>query len=81
LPGFAIVTCVACCSRAPTLPARSARASAKIARQLRLLRAHGLIQKVPKSHRGSLTQKGSLLAAALFAAHRSTRQQLLRNAT
>jgi hypothetical protein len=49
-------------------------------RRIRLLRAHGLVRKVPKSHRYTLTPKGHLLAAALFAARHATTQQILRNA-
>lgn len=55
------------------------RLSAKIGRQLRLLRAHGLIRKVQRSHRYTLTGKGHLLAAALFAMRAATTQQLLRD--
>ena len=60
--------------------AATKKLSAKIGRQLRLLRAHGIVRKVPKSHRYTLTPKGHLLAAALFAAREATPQQLLREA-
>ena len=53
------------------------RLSAKVSRQLRLLRAHGLIRKVQKSHRYRLTAKGQLLTAALFAARQASVKQLL----
>lgn len=53
------------------------RLSARITRQLRLLRAHGLIQKVPKSHSYRLTEKGAILSAALFAMRDATLSQLL----
>jgi len=56
------------------------KVSAKIGRRLRLLRAHGLIRKVQKSHRYTMTEKGHLLAAALFAARDATTKQLLRDA-
>jgi hypothetical protein len=49
-------------------------------RKIRLLRAHGLVRKVSKSHRYNLTPKGHRLAAALFAARHATTQQILRNA-
>jgi hypothetical protein len=49
-------------------------------RKIRLLRAHGLVRKVPKSHRYNLTPKGHRLGAALFAARHATTQQILRNA-
>ena len=54
--------------------------SAKCGRQIRLLRAHGLVRKVQRSHRYTLTQKGHRLAAALFAARHATTKQLLRDA-
>jgi hypothetical protein len=41
--------------------------SGKATRTLRLLRAHGLIQKVPHTHRYLLTQKGRQAIAALHA--------------
>jgi len=39
--------------------------SARISRQLRLLREHGLIKKLPKQHRYMLTDKGRLLTTSL----------------
>lgn len=53
------------------------RLSAKISRMLRLLRAHGVVQKVQKSHRYRLTAAGELLTAALNAARHATVKQLL----
>lgn len=65
----------------PTTKTRSQdeerRLSAKVSRQLRLLRAHGLIRKVAKSHSYRLTAKGQLLTAALFAARQANVKQLL----
>jgi hypothetical protein len=58
-------------------PADLRRASAKISRQLRILRAHGLVAKIAKSHRYRLTPKGQLLTAALFATRRASIKQLL----
>jgi hypothetical protein len=60
--------------------AEERRLSAKVSRQLRLLRAHGLIRKVQKSHRYRLTAKGQLLTAALFAARKANVKQLLAQA-
>lgn len=60
--------------------AEERRLSAKVGRKLRLLRAHGLIRKLPKSHRYRLTNKGHLLTAALFAARQATIKQLLAQA-
>jgi hypothetical protein len=56
------------------------RLSAMIGRQIRLLRAHGLVRKVQRSHRYTLTTKGHQLAAAIFAMRATTTQQLLRQA-
>jgi hypothetical protein len=68
----------------PTTKSRSQveerRLSAKVSRLLRLLRAHGLIRKVQKSHRYRLTTKGQLLTAALFAARQASIKQLLAQA-
>jgi hypothetical protein len=61
-------------------PADVKRIAARVGRQLRLLRAHGLLRKVPKSHRYTLTPKGNLLSSALSAARNATLKQLLREA-
>ena len=42
-----------------------AKLSARISRQLRLLREHGLIKKLPKQHKYILTAKGRLLTTSL----------------
>jgi len=47
-------------------PARS-RASGRTSRRLALLRAHGLIKKIPKENRYLLTAKGRKVTAALLA--------------
>jgi hypothetical protein len=44
------------------------RASGSITRSLRLLRAHGLIRKLPKRHRYHLTKKGRIVISALLTA-------------
>ena len=68
----------------PTTNAASAadvrRLAAKITRQLRLLRAHGVVQKIPKTHRYKLTRTGHLLTAALFAVRDATLSQLIGHA-
>jgi len=56
------------------------RAAARVSRQLRLLRAHGVIRKVPKTHRYQLTEKGQLLTATLFAIREANLDQLLKKA-
>ena len=60
--------------------ANQRKSSARTGRRLRLLRAHRIIHKVPKSHRYRLTKRGQLLAAALFAARSASLKQLLGNA-
>jgi DNA-binding HxlR family transcriptional regulator len=52
------------------------RLSARISRQLRLLRDHGLIRKVPKSYRYRLTDKGRTLVAALQAVRNASLERL-----
>ena len=65
----------------PTPPHASAlharKRAGKVSRQLRLLRAHGVIHKVQKSHRYALTTRGHLLTAALFAARTATLHHLI----
>lgn len=61
----------------PSAPTAQQSHAAKTTRLLRLLRAHGLIRKVPKTHRYLLTPKGTLLAAALTAIRQATTAQLL----
>jgi hypothetical protein len=67
-------------SRKTLSPREARRLSAKVGRQLRLLRAHGIIRKISKSHRYRLTAKGHLLTTALFAAREASIKQLLANA-
>jgi hypothetical protein len=57
-------------------PEETRRQSAKVTRQLRLLRAHGLILKVPKTHRYQLTKGGRMILAALQAARQANAEQL-----
>ncbi len=53
------------------------RRSARMSRALRLLRAHGVIKKIPKTHRYRLTNNGHLLTAAVFAVREATLEQLV----
>jgi hypothetical protein len=65
-------------------PAEVRRLCARISRKLRLLRAHGVIKKIPKTHRYRLTERGQLLTAApaaLFAARDANVKQLLSKAS
>lgn len=50
--------------------------SAAISRKLRLLRAHGILHKVPHTHRYLLSPRGRLLCNAVLSAQRTTSQQL-----
>lgn len=56
------------------------RLSKKVSRKLRLLRAHGLIKKVPHTHRYLLTNRGCLLTAAVRATRDANIAKLLRDA-
>jgi len=49
-------------------PEQARQRSAAVSRKLRLLRAHGLIRKVPRSHRYLLTLQGRKLITPLIAA-------------
>jgi hypothetical protein len=61
----------------PLSEADARRRSARIGRLIRLLRAHGLVRKVPKSHRYLLTESGHQLSAALFAVREAPIKKLL----
>jgi hypothetical protein len=52
------------------------RQSGAITRKIRLLRAHSLIRKVPKTHRYLLTPKGQTTIAALLAARQADTAKL-----
>ena len=56
---------------ATTDPAEQRRQSAKVTRLLRLLRAHGLIHKIPKTHRYQLSDKGRIAITALLTARQA----------
>jgi hypothetical protein len=52
-------------------PAEKRRRTAKVSRLLQLLRAHGLIAKIPHSHRYRVTTKGeAIMGAALSVRHK-----------
>jgi hypothetical protein len=59
-----------------TSPDEVRRISARVSYRLRLLRAHGVVRKVPKTHRYRLTTRGQLLTAALFAARQANIREL-----
>jgi len=52
------------------------RRSACVGRKLRLLRAHGLIRKLPHTHRYMLTDSGRAVLTALLAAQQADAQKL-----
>jgi hypothetical protein len=52
------------------------RMASRVTRLLGLLRAHGLIKKVPRSHRYLLTTEGTSVIPALLAANNATLHQL-----
>jgi len=52
------------------------RDSARVSRKLRILRAHGLIKKVPHTHRYHVTQRGRSIISALLAARNANANQL-----
>jgi hypothetical protein len=54
--------------------------SAAVTRKLRLLRAHGLIKKVPRTHRYVLTDRGRQIITTLLAARSADAQTLLKAA-
>lgn len=47
-------------------PKEKRRAAARITRKIRMLRAHGIIRKVPKSHRYVFTKQGNKIIAAIL---------------
>ena len=52
------------------------RQTAAVTRQIRLLRAHGILRKVPKSHRYQVTATGRTLLTALAAARQADTKKL-----
>lgn len=57
-------------------PQQRRRNSAVVTRQLTLLRAHGLLKKIPHTHRYQLTTKGRQIVTALLAACHADVEQL-----
>ena len=65
---------------APSSQQQARQRCAKVSRILRLLRAHGLLQKVPRTHRYQVSEYGRTILTALFAARRATVAQLTKAA-
>jgi hypothetical protein len=63
--------------QAPATPAEKRRRSAAVSRKLRMLRAHGLIHKLPHTHRYRISATARLILNAILSAHRMTVQQLV----
>ena len=61
-------------------PEQRRRLSARTGRKLRLLRAHGIIKKVNRSHRYTVTAKGREILAAILHAHDASVDELVRMA-
>jgi hypothetical protein len=62
----------------PKSPAERRRRSARISYLLRILRAHGILHKVPKSHRYKVSPKGRDLLVAVLSAHDASVDKLTR---
>jgi hypothetical protein len=54
------------------------RQSAAVTRRIRLLRAHGLVHKRPKSHRYTVSPKGQRIVSALLAAYQASAESLVK---
>lgn len=63
-------------SAPPTDNKQARKRSAAVSRKLRLLRAHGIIRKLPHTHRYQVTDHGRLVLNAVLSAERTTTQQL-----
>jgi hypothetical protein len=61
----------------PATAAATKAQSAKVTRLIRLLRAHGLIDKIEKSHRYLVTKNGAAKVTALLAARHANTKKLL----
>jgi hypothetical protein len=65
---------------APREAGERRRQSARVTRQLRLLRGHGLLHKVPKTHRYMVSPEGRQAITALLAARAANTDTLTSNA-
>jgi hypothetical protein len=63
--------------QATTDPAERKRRSARVTRLLRLLRAHGLIHKVPRTHLYRVSESGRVAITAVLAARNAATEQLV----
>jgi hypothetical protein len=60
----------------PASAVETRRRSAAVSRKLRLLRAHRLIRKVPRTHRYHITDLGRKILPAILAARKATLNQM-----
>jgi hypothetical protein len=60
----------------PETAAERRRQAARVTRKLAMLRAHGLIKKIPRTHRYLVTAEGRVAIAALLAARKASARQL-----
>lgn len=60
----------------PDSPKEARRRSAQVSRKLRLLRAHGLLQKVSRTHRYQVTEAGRKAITAILTARQASVAQL-----
>jgi hypothetical protein len=63
--------------KATTDQAEQKRRSARVTRLLRLLRAHGVLRKVPKSHAYQVTEAGRVAITAVLAARSAPTEKLV----
>ena len=66
-------------TRPPTTDQERRQRSARVTRLLRLLRGHGLLHKVPKTHRYVVSETGRKAATALLAARNANADYLTAN--
>ncbi len=64
----------------PVTPAERRRRSGWVGRRLRLLRAHGLLHKVPHTHRYQLSEAGRNAITAILAARQAVAAELINKA-
>lgn len=60
----------------PPSPLAARRASARVTERIRLLRAHGIVRKVPRTHRYTLTARGRQITTAILQTQHLTLEQL-----
>ncbi len=60
----------------PNSPTERRRRSSTVSRKLRMLRAHGIVQKVPRTHRYQITDAGRAILLAVLTTARTSVNQL-----